>query len=934
MDTEHNINDVDNSIDLKNEGNSILTETVEPIPKIEFFFMNVGNALLKAFLWIVDLILSIFLSLGHFFKGIYDGVVKGSILTFRFFKRKCHQFKYNDLFGRLSFFIFGTSSFKNKQYVNGVLYVLFEIGYILFMALFGVSAIGKLSHLGTVVPGTGDCEDMFCEYTKGDNSIMILIYGLLCILSIILFLYIWNRSIESGYDNYRINNFMKFKNEFIRNKEFSEKIDQEATECVYDKSLNRFQFKKEHLEELEEYIDTFNVEDGDKFSKNFAKYIYDETIVNAYDEVKIIKKTEEKAAKLQLKLTDFKEARAMKRNSLAEKGTDLNSFDNRTQSKINEYKNKIRAIQNKVNELKKRHNAFANKAEIINSSKYEKFNEYYKVLEEKKERLTFFEHYFEILSVFRNSRDGYQNKNDENRQTKLDLVLSTKEKIKEINANFDEIIDKKIALNAKIAELKVQEKAEIKALKEVPNTNLDRQEKIAEIKAKYFPEISRLSTELHELPDDKHIKAMRKEEIKETTHASKRDLKYLKTNFTQGTYSIEQAKNFMLIEYKLNYKFVNKIAKEYFTPTKNGNILELNREEVDQKIAEINSFMDEYKAEHEDKFVGKAKTFKQQVNSLLNENFHVTILTIPVLGIILFTVVPLLFSILIAFTNYAYGHQPPTQLFTWIGFENFNSLFNAPADSIYAILPSALASTLGWTIAWTFLSTFSNYFLGIILALLINKKGIKFKKVWRTIFIMTIAIPQFISLMLIGIALKDTGVLGVWWNDTFGYKLGFATSSQNGALISKVIILIVNVWVGIPYTMLSTTGILLNIPRDLYESATVDGAGTVTQFTKITLPYILFVTGPYLITQFIGNINNFNVIYFLTGGGPNLAGTVLQIGHTDLLITFLYKMITSNNNPQFGIASSVGIIIFVICAFFSIIMYNKSGAVQSEDQFQ
>lgn len=427
---------------------------------------------------------------------------------------------------------------------------------------------------------------------------------------------------------------------------------------------------------------------------------------------------------------------------------------------------------------------------------------------------------------------------------------------------------------------------------------------------------------------------MRKEEIKETTHASKRDLKYLKTNFTQGTYSIEQAKNFMLIEYKLNYKFVNKIAKEYFTPTKDGRILELNREEVDQKIAEINSFMNEYKAEHEDKFVGKAKTFKQQINSLLNENFHVTILTIPVLGIILFTVVPLLFSILIAFTNYAYGHQPPTQLFTWIGLDNFNSLFNAPADSIYAILPSALASTLGWTIAWTFLSTFSNYFLGIVLALLINKKGIKFKKVWRTIFIMTIAIPQFISLMLIGIALKDTGVLGVWWNDTFGYKLGFATSSQNGALISKIIILIVNVWVGIPYTMLSTTGILLNIPRDLYESATVDGAGTVTQFTKITLPYILFVTGPYLITQFIGNINNFNVIYFLTGGGPNLAGTVLQIGHTDLLITFLYKMITSDNNPQFGIASSVGIIIFVICAFFSIIMYNKSGAVQSEDQFQ
>ena len=97
---------------------------------------------------------------------------------------------------------------------------------------------------------------------------------------------------------------------------------------------------------------------------------------------------------------------------------------------------------------------------------------------------------------------------------------------------------------------------------------------------------------------------------------------------------------------------------------------------------------------------------------------------------------------------------------------------------------------------------------------------------------------------------------------------------------------------------------------------------------------MLFVTGPYLITSFVGNVNNFNVIFFLTGGGPNIVGSALQVGHTDLLITFLYKMITSANNPQYGIASAVGIVIFAICAFFSIIMYNKSGAVKSEDQFQ
>lgn len=127
----------------------------------------------------------------------------------------------------------------------------------------------------------------------------------------------------------------------------------------------------------------------------------------------------------------------------------------------------------------------------------------------------------------------------------------------------------------------------------------------------------------------------------------------------------------------------------------------------------------------------------------------------------------------------------------------------------------------------------------------------------------------------------------------------------------------------------------MNIPKDLYESARIDGAGPTTQFTKITMPYILFVTGPTLITSFIGNINNFNVIYFLTAGGPSVARLQnIQVGHTDLLITYIYKIVTSANNPMYSLASCIGIVVFVICSFFSIIMYNRSGAVQKEDQFQ
>ena len=104
--------------------------------------------------------------------------------------------------------------------------------------------------------------------------------------------------------------------------------------------------------------------------------------------------------------------------------------------------------------------------------------------------------------------------------------------------------------------------------------------------------------------------------------------------------------------------------------------------------------------------------------------------------------------------------------------------------------------------------------------------------------------------------------------------------------VAKLTVIIVNLWVGVPYTMLITSGILMNIPQDMYESAKIDGAGPWIQFVKITLPYMLHVTAPYLITQFVGNINNFNVIYLLTGGGP-LTLKYYQAGHTDLCINMV-----------------------------------------------
>ena len=153
-------------------------------------------------------------------------------------------------------------------------------------------------------------------------------------------------------------------------------------------------------------------------------------------------------------------------------------------------------------------------------------------------------------------------------------------------------------------------------------------------------------------------------------------------------------------------------------------------------------------------------------------------------------------------------------------------------------------------------------------------------------------------------------------------------------------IVIINTWVGIPYTMLLCTGILMNIPDDLYESAKIDGASPFKMYMKITLPYMLFVTGPYLISQFVGNINNFNVIYLLSQGNPlftygdQAAPSTLQgVGQTDLLITWIYKISVTNNPKEFGLASVLGVMIFVIVAFFSLITYSRSNAVKNEGDF-
>ncbi len=333
----------------------------------------------------------------------------------------------------------------------------------------------------------------------------------------------------------------------------------------------------------------------------------------------------------------------------------------------------------------------------------------------------------------------------------------------------------------------------------------------------------------------------------------------------------------------------------------------------------------------------KIKSGKDDLKSLLDDQFHKTLLTPSLTGILLFTVLPTIYMVIIAFTNYDWEYNGTSKLFQWVGFKNLSELLSFGQSGIGV----AFGELLVWTLTWAVFATFSNYFLGMAVAMMINKKGIRLKKFWRTILVMTIAIPQFVSLLYVSNLFGAQGMIGQLV-DKVPFIHDYLVTNHypslwDSPIVAKVLIIVINIWIGIPYVMLMATGILMNIPADLYESAKIDGASGFQQFTKITLPYMLFVTGPYLLTSFVGNLNNFNVIYLLSGGGPTNTSLstpgVITPGHTDLLITWLFKLTVDATEQKFYLASAIGIMIFLVVAVLSLIIYNVIPSTKNEEDF-
>lgn len=321
-------------------------------------------------------------------------------------------------------------------------------------------------------------------------------------------------------------------------------------------------------------------------------------------------------------------------------------------------------------------------------------------------------------------------------------------------------------------------------------------------------------------------------------------------------------------------------------------------------------------------------TFKEDCVSMLNDKFHFTLLALPVAGIIIFNIMPLIVMVCIAFTNYDSNHMPPNALFTWTGLTNFKTLFTTSITSTFGY---TFRKILIWTLIWAVFATFTTYFGGIILALLINSKVTKLKKFWRTIFVASISVPQFVTLLLLRNFFANNGLA-----NTFCANIGLTGFLKNIGLIStnyipflsdpvwaKITIIVINIWIGVPYLMLIATGVLINIPEDQKESARIDGANSFQIFRKITMPYMFFITGPYLVTQFTANINNFNVIYLLTQDVYTTTDQKLAASwgkEIDLLVTWLYRLTSEQYN--YKMASVIGICVFLVCAVITLFAFN------------
>jgi len=252
-----------------------------------------------------------------------------------------------------------------------------------------------------------------------------------------------------------------------------------------------------------------------------------------------------------------------------------------------------------------------------------------------------------------------------------------------------------------------------------------------------------------------------------------------------------------------------------------------------------------------------------------------------------------------------------------VGFENFQRAFSE--DSIRG----PLVYVTGWTFVFAFASMLLTFGLGLFVALILNHPRMRGLRFYRIIMVLPYAFPAFLGAMV--------------WSGMLSTSFGFVNQVLLGGAsipwltdptLAKVAVLTVNLWLGFPYMFLVSMGALQSIPEEVTEAATTDGASPWQLFRRIKLPLLLVSMAPILISTFAFNFNNFNVIYLVTGGGPRDTSAGIPVGHTDILISMVYKVAFTGQQRDYGLASAFSIIIFVLVAVISIISFRRTRSLE------
>jgi len=315
----------------------------------------------------------------------------------------------------------------------------------------------------------------------------------------------------------------------------------------------------------------------------------------------------------------------------------------------------------------------------------------------------------------------------------------------------------------------------------------------------------------------------------------------------------------------------------------------------------------------------KLNSVREQYHNLIDGGFPYLMITPGFLLLIFVVIFPIIFVILLAFTNYDLYHSPPAKLVDWIGIQNFIDIFKID------IWRNTFFKVLGWTIVWTFGATTFQIALGMFLAIIVNQKDLKGKAIIRTILILPWAVPAFVSIM----------IFSGMFNETFGAinkmilpALGLDPQPwMTEANWTRLALILIQGWLGFPFIFAMVTGVLQSIPEDLYEAATVDGASIWQKFSKITLPLVLFATAPIMITQYTFNFNNFNVIFLFNNGGPAVPGQTAW--GTDILISWIYRL--TMTSAQYGKAAAITMILSFIIIAVALWQFRRTKSFQEED---